>query len=85
MKDWLDSDECSKLFDDLLHSAVNYEDSRDYYLKLIEKIREHFIEKGPGLFDSIISGCTDHIAAKTYEIDIEKLEKLCGVKNENHN
>lgn len=71
MKDWLDSDECSKLFDDLLHSAVNYEDSRDYYLKLIEKIREHFLPKNEETYKAICK-C---VAYGLY-IDEDELRKL---------
>lgn len=78
MNDWLDSDE----FWWLVVNAAKGERGGLACANIKAAIRQHFIEKGPGLFDAIISDCTDHIAAKTYEIDIEKLEKLCGIENE---
>jgi hypothetical protein len=81
MSDWLDSMEFVYLVASYFPSETAL-DSKDWIerVKLLRAaIRSHFVAKGSDLFDSIIN-CTDLIAGKTYEIDLEKLEKLCGAE-----
>lgn len=74
-KDWLDSEECSLVLNDLLSAVASHEDTRDYYLKLIEKIREHFLPKNQETYDQICD-CMETADYGLKEVDYDQLRKL---------
>jgi hypothetical protein len=75
MIDWLDVHE----FIQKLRQCHDYRGDIDYD-RLRAVTRSHFTPKGKLLFDQICE-CMDSSDYGLYEVDFDKLRKLCGVES----